>query len=282
MDIDVIVSPYDSGARGYRMGAGPERLIALGLVHRLEAAGHGVRQVPVQVPDHPLQAEVATAFALNRQIADRVREACRAERFPVVLSGNCIAAVGAVAGMNGATGVFWFDRHGDFNTPETTTGGFLDGMALATLAGRCWRRLAGAVPGFAPVPEEDMVLLGTRDLDPPERALLADSGVVVLDPSRLAGELPDLAEEIAVRVRQSYVHLDLDVMDAQDGRANHFAGDNGVDKSDLQAILADLCGRLPVGVVTLSAYDPEADPDGRAGAAALDFLEGILGQIGSR
>jgi len=61
--------------------------------------------------------------------------------------------------------VLWFDAHGDFNTPESTLGGFLDGMALAIATGRCWTGLAATVPGFTPVAEENVVLVGARDLD---------------------------------------------------------------------------------------------------------------------
>ncbi len=273
MNVELILVPWDSGARGVRMGAGPERLLGLGLADRLEAGGHSVSTLVLEVPVGPLQAEVASAFALNRLLSDRVREATHAGRLPVVLTGNCISALGAVAGLDGATGVFWFDAHGDFNTPETTTGGFLDGMAVAVLAGRCWRRLARSVPGFAPVPEEDVVLIGTRDLDEPERALLSESDVHVLGPADLRERLPGLADEIGERVRQSYIHLDLDVMDPADGRANHFAAQDGVPLDELLERVADLVERSPPGAVTLSAYEPAVDEDGRAGEAAIRLLE---------
>ena len=39
MDIDLLLVPYDTALRGWRMGAGPERLVAAGLVSRLEALG---------------------------------------------------------------------------------------------------------------------------------------------------------------------------------------------------------------------------------------------------
>jgi Arginase/agmatinase/formimionoglutamate hydrolase, arginase family len=51
--------------------------------------------------------------------------------FPSSFQGNCLAAVGVIAGLGPGTGVIWIDAHGDFNTPQTTTSGFLDGMTLA-------------------------------------------------------------------------------------------------------------------------------------------------------
>ena len=71
----------------------------------------------------------------------------------------------------------WFDAHADFNTPETSPSGFLDGMAVAILTGRCWRSLAAQITGFEVVPESRVALVGIRDLDPPEADALAASRV---------------------------------------------------------------------------------------------------------
>lgn len=38
MDLDVFLVPYDTARRGWRSGAGPEALMAAGLVAYLEAA----------------------------------------------------------------------------------------------------------------------------------------------------------------------------------------------------------------------------------------------------
>src|SRR5206468_12877100 len=99
-----------------------------------------------------------------------VRAARAQGRFPVVLSGNCGASLGVVGGLMQARGgaaarplgVVWMDAHGDFNTPDTSASGFLDGMSLAALVGRCWRALTLVTPGVA-VPEHHVLHLGGRD-----------------------------------------------------------------------------------------------------------------------
>ena len=73
----------------------------------------------------------------------------RDQRFPVVLAGNCNSYVGTLAGLEtDRAGVSWFDAHGDFNTPETTTTGFLDGMGLAMASGRCWKAMPETIAWF--------------------------------------------------------------------------------------------------------------------------------------
>jgi arginase family enzyme len=104
-----------------------------------------------------------------RDVAIAVRAARDVGHFPIVLSGNCNSAVGALSGLTPARrAIFWFDAHRDCNTPETTVTGFLDGMGLATALGLCWHQLASSVPGYEPVQPEVTFLLGARDLNEPE------------------------------------------------------------------------------------------------------------------
>src|SRR5215208_6459379 len=151
MNIDVLLVPYDSARRGERMGAGPEALVEGGLLAQLEGHGHDVRRTVVEPALGSWRAEIRTTFELAAALAIAIRATCTAGRFPIILAGNCSAALGVGAALPANTPVLWMDAHADFNTPETTVGGFLDGMALAVLTGRCWRRLAEQIPGFVPV-----------------------------------------------------------------------------------------------------------------------------------
>src|SRR5262245_27994563 len=161
--VHLIAVPYDSARRGERMGAGP-LVLARALGERLQAE-RDVRTTFIEAPDDSWRAEIRTAFELARGVAAAVREARAAGAFPLVLSGNCgPAAMGCVAGLGPSTAVCWFDAHGDFNTPDTTTGGFLDGMPLATLTGHCWPELARGIAGLEPIDERSAVLIGARDL----------------------------------------------------------------------------------------------------------------------
>lgn len=171
MDIQLLLVPYDSGQLGWRCGAGPEHLVRAGLPGHLQRQGHIVTAIHV-IEDDPAYppAEIRTAFELARRLATSVRSARTAGHFPLVLSGNCNTAVGTLSGLTPARrATFWFDAHGDCNTPETTTSGFLDGMGLAMTIGLCWQHLGATVPGFQPVAAEATFLLGARDLQRVER-----------------------------------------------------------------------------------------------------------------
>ena len=142
MKIRVFELPYDSGYLHERMGNGPAALMDAGLINRLRFRGHDISIRRIRYTEQPA-TEIKTAFALAGQLSREVEKAREDKHFSIVLSGNCNAALGTISGLGTArTGVIWFDAHGEFNTPETTTSGFLDGMGLATATGHCWRRMA--------------------------------------------------------------------------------------------------------------------------------------------
>lgn len=283
MDVRLISVPYDTARRGYRMGAGPDALLSAGLAHGLEAAGHAVVIKVLTVEEEPAPAEIATAFELSRSLAAEVRAARETRALPVVLTGNCISALGVVAGLGGrSTAVAWFDAHGDLNTPETTGSGFLDGMAIAIVLGRCWTTLAATVPGFHPVPVGRVVLLGVRDLDPAERDVIATSGPIWLTPDVLKGKDGESARDASLvavvdGATQLYLHVDLDVLDPRAARANAFAVHGGLTVEDVVSTVARMAEEVPIGALTFSAYDPSVDTEARVPAAAARILSEVIG-----
>jgi arginase len=255
------------------MGAGPEALLRAGLEQSLKSGGHTVHVKIAELPPDSWQAEIQTAFDLMRMLSVGVREARAAGRLPIILAGNCNTAVGTIAGLGAdSTGVAWFDAHGDFNTPDTTRSGFLDGTAVAMITGRAWRQLALTVPGFQAVPDNRICLVGTRDLDTLEEGLLSESSIDVVTLKDLKAGLRRALQSIGEHVEQIYVHLDLDVLDAGVASANHFAVGGGLSLKDVEYALTTIAGDLRIAGVTLSAYDPSADTDGAAARAAIRLV----------
>ena len=272
MDVQILAVPYDSGNYRARMGAGPEALLAAGLERALRDRGHLVHTKIAELPEGEWTAEIRTGFELMRMLAGAVREAIDSRRFPIVLAGNCNTAVGTVAGLGSGTAVAWFDAHADFNTPETTTTGFLDGTAVAILTGRCWTQLAATVPEFAPVPDRAVCLIGTRDIDSLEGGLLDESEVDVVSPSALRTRLRSTLGAMSEHADRIYVHLDLDVVDASVAKANSYAIGGGLNIDDVEYALTEIARTMRIAGLTLSAYDPAADTDGAAAEAAIRFI----------
>lgn len=173
---------------------------------------------------------------------------------PLVLGGCCCAHVGAVEGL--ATrcdrlAVVWLDAHGDLNTPQTSPSGNLWGMPLRMLL------------DSATVVPEDTVLVGARNLDPPEEEFMAATGLL-----RGTDEIQralDGAEAV-------YVALDCDVLDPEDEVTAHFPEPDGLTIAQMSAILGGIAASRPIAGIGLTGL--AADP---ANAAPLARLCGALG-----
>jgi arginase len=253
------------------MGQGPIALIESGLVEHLRTLGNEVDVASVRLSEG-LHSEANALVELQRLTVPLLRDALSRQARPIILSGNCgPAALSAVAALNQSeTATIWFDAHADFNTPETSRSGFLDGMGLAILTGRCWRRLATRFESFQPVLDSQVIQIGVREKDPPEVQLLQQSGIKQIPTVALA-ELPKTLKELSTPT--AYVHVDLDVIDTSEGRANGWACGGGLSLNQLRDAL-ELIGRsvsIVAGAVT--CYDPAVDMDGRIGRAIPSIVE---------
>jgi arginase len=258
--------PYDSGHRAARMGAGPLRL------------AEELRVEPAFIEtEMRLPREIATAFELYGKLAAAVHECVAAGDFPVVFSGNCGAINGLAAGLGmEKLAVIWFDAHGEYMTPDTTTSGFLDGMGLSILTGRCFGRMAAGIPWFRPLPPRRTMLVGSRDYSPGERDALFNDGVPVAEP-------PDLTEAnvdrwlagMQVKATRLLVHIDLDVLDPRHGRANEFAAEGGLSPEEILRVIAIAGRRFEIVALELASYDPACDADGRVARIGAEIVRTV-------
>ncbi len=270
MRIALIQVPYHLGHEDVGMGAGPGRLEA-GAVAALGASGHDVEVVRVR-RDGRETNEIGASFEVVRRVAKAVAAAVAGGAFPLVLSGNCMSSIGVVAGSGRDLGVVWLDAHADFNTPESSLSGFQDGMGLSVLTGTGWRALRETIPGYRSVAEENVVLVGVRDVDALEQERLDSSAVTVVAP----GESVEPAlDGLAGRVGGVYLHVDLDVLDPSEGRANEHAAPGGLTAADVERIVAAVAERAPLLGAAVTAYDPAADPEGAIPAIAAAILARI-------
>jgi arginase len=147
---------------------------------------------------------------------------------PLVLGGCCCAHIGAVEGLatrHGRTAVVWIDAHGDLNTPESSPSGNEWGMALRML-----------IDGGAVAPA-DVALVGSRNLDPPEDAYVAEAGLI------LGSEGVERALDGAAAV---YVAIDADGLDPGEGVTAFMPEPAGLTLSDAEALLLRIAAAKPI------------------------------------
>lgn len=261
--------PFHNGLRGVGMGAGATRLAGdEPLRTALERADWAISSDEVEAVNES-DAEITRVIELVRRLAGRVRAAVEDGDFPLVLAGNCNSCLGTVAGVGARDlGVVWFDAHADFDDPEENTSGFFDVMGLAMLTGRGWRALRATVSGLRPIPESSVVLAGVRDLEPYQRRRLDTSEVCAVPGSIDPKAFEQALSRLSLRVSRIYLHVDLDVLDSAEARANEYAAPGGPSMERLARCIRLACGRFTVAGAGITAYDPALDPGDRTLIAA--------------
>ena len=199
------------------------------------------------------QDDLRDARGCLLEAGGQVDDALAAGRFPLLVAGDCSIAMTTLAAVHRhrpEARVLWLDAHGDFNTPETTTSGFLGGMSLAGAVGLWETGLA------EPFPAEQLVMAGVRDLDPPEREALERSPATVVG----AGLDTLVAVQNALDRAPVYVHMDVDVLDPEDMPAQFpVGGGMRPDKLyDLLEAVADECEIVGVEITAFTDADHTA------------------------
>lgn len=152
---------------------------------------------------------------LYRVVADVVAEKVTAraadEPCPSVVSGDCLTALATLTGVQRAghpdAAIVWFDAHGDVHTVDSSTSGYLGGMALRMAVGGDPDRLTGPL-GTHPLRDDQAVLVDARDLDPAEAQFLAAGRLRRIPVSEVAPDLLGAAPLV--------VHIDVDVINADE------------------------------------------------------------------
>ncbi|HYL06627.1 MAG TPA: arginase family protein [Thermoanaerobaculia bacterium] len=254
--VEVIVVPYDVERGDTPSASGAGQLLSRGLLADVERRGLDVHvsEIPVR---RPAAAKAEVVAEIGRNVARSVALAHSQRRFPLVLSGGCLVAVGVVTGLQ-RTGrelwVAWVDAHGDFNTPESTPSGYWDGMALAAVCGRSLPEVYKSVE-LRPIHFRNVVHLAGRCFDPPEVEDFERLHLSVVPPAAVGSEecmrlLAEGAGGTAAN-RDLYLHVDLDGLDPEDAPAVSYPCSGGPPLAAVLDCFAAL--RLPAAMTLATA-----------------------------
>jgi arginase len=288
MLVQPILVPYAGDVGRWGAARGPEAMLAAGLVQELTEAGHTIAE-PVSVSlarGERTRDTVTNIGTLAARASDAVAEAIGRGHFPLVLEGNCTAAVGPAGGVaraKGAAGIVWYDAHGDMHTLATTGTGLLGGMPYAVCLGwefDDWRTRAGLA---SPVRAEAAALIGASDLDPEEEAALAAHPIARLDAAVIeadaAARTAALLSPRAAAAPAWYLHIDMDVAGPEAVPGALTPAPLWPARADLLASIGAAAAAVPVACLGLAAYDPGGDPSGRGARLAIEMAVTVLSAL---
>lgn len=229
-DIALISVSIDLGAGRRGVDMGPSALRIAGIQRKIEQIGHTVSELGtitaggIETTESgegvlPFLSEILDVAGRTRAA---VRNALDRGCIPLILGGDhslSIGSVGAVADhyreQGESIGVIWVDAHTDMNQPHTTPTGNIHGMPLAVLLGFGEPRLTR---GRASVRPENVSILGARELDQGEKALIRELGVRVftmseVDERGVATCMDEALERAGDGTCGFHLSLDLDALD---------------------------------------------------------------------
>ncbi|HEX9792784.1 MAG TPA: arginase [Planctomycetota bacterium] len=231
--IRILGVPMDLGASRRGTDMGPSALRIARLADGLGGLGYAVeREQDVHVPSMETRSSGEETLRFRDEIryvctrlAARVRGVLADGAIPLVLGGDHSIAMGTVAGVAGhfrdrgeSLGLIWFDAHGDMNTAESSPSGNIHGMPLAHLLGLGDSTLA-QIGGFSPkVLPEHVALVGIREVDAKERALIRNAGVRVftmrdIDERGMGAVARDVLETVTKGTAGFHMSFDVDGLD---------------------------------------------------------------------
>ena len=277
VNVRLIDVPYTAGDDRHPASRGGRALLNAGAADLIERQGVAV-SVEHVTRAGPFRDTASSSADVNRGLAAAVRRAVEGAELPVVVAGSCPAAHGVLAGFDHSRcGALWLDAHGDFNTPESSISGFFPGMSLAVLVGHCYRAYWEQIGHATPVAEDAVALLGVRDLSPEaERERLARSAVQVVPwaDGRPQGDIEATLDGLAQRVRDVYLHLDIDVFDpavAPGVVDEPVAG--GMSLEDAEGVVRAAAARFRFRAATIATFTPGRDHGDVTLRTALRVME---------
>jgi len=217
-----------------------------------------------------LQAALPDLQLLAEDLADRLS----AGRAVATTMGRCAASLATlpvVARHYPNAAIVWFDAHGDCNSPADVARSespYLGGMVLSGAAGE-WSTGLGAELDLS-----NVVLVGSRDLDPPEWERIESGRLHLVETGdRLAERLL-----VAVGNRPVYIHLDCDVLEPG-LLSTEYQVPGGLSFEDLAGAFEALCRFRLIGI-EITEFEASW-PDGSPGnpSRLLDAISSLLSRV---
>ncbi len=290
-NIRIIGVPMDLGQARRGVDMGPGALRYAGLDDHLRRLGYTVHdfgnvETPVRDTLPPegglayLPAVVTSAEAVYRVGQQAVSEGC----LPLFIGGDHSIAVGTIGGVthDAPCGVLWIDAHGDFNTPESSPSGNLHGMPLAALMGLGAPELVNLGRPGPKLSASQVVIVGARDLDPPERELIRQSGIGVYTMREIDERgIAAVAKEALARLShlpRLHVSLDMDALDPSDVPGVGTPVPGGLTYREAHLLMELIADTGRVGSLDVVEINPILDNRNTTGQVALGLVKSLLGQ----
>jgi arginase len=297
-EVTLIYVPIFIGGRHRGAGMGPAAVRVAELPEQIEKLGFKVvNEVDIPQPSTACWFDEKSVGSrclpeiaqVSADLAVAVEAAMEAGTIPITIGGDHSLAIGSISGVSRyykqkqeKFGLVWFDAHGDINTPDTSYSANLHGMPLAISLGKGDETLT-QLGGFSPKVEgKRAVLIGLRDVDPPEKELIRELGIhafTMRDIDHLGmGKLCELALSlIGTDINGIHLSFDIDVMDPEIAPGVTTVAPGGMSFREAHLALTILAETGLVRSIDFVELNPARDIRNRTAELAVDLIKTSLG-----
>jgi arginase len=278
-----------SSAAAFSMGSerAPAALRAAGLAEKLQAAGYEVVDYGDCAPrlfaddeEHRRARNLGEIVAGLNDLKTRAELAVKSGALVLVLGGDCAQVIGLLTGARRYykhINLLWFDRDADLNTPASTPSGRIDGMVVAHVIGKGAPELVRFWSEAPLVREPDVTLYGLERLDPPEQEFLGKSPmrhIYVADIRSKGGSKAahEALAQVHADAREFVLHLDVDVIAAEEFPAVNMPGSGGLHFGDVRESFMEFVKHKNLLGLDVAQYNPVKDPEGSGARKLVDLL----------
>ena len=285
--IALIGAPSSAAAFSAGSEKAPSALRGAGLVEKLQAAGYEIIDHGDCAPrlfaadeEHRRARNLTEIVAGLNDLKTRAELAVKSGALVLVLGGDCAQVIGLLTGTRRYykhVNLLWFDRDADLNTPASTPSGRIDGMVVAHIIGKGAPELVRFWSEAPLVREPDVTLFGLERLDPPEQEFLAKSPmrhIYAADIQSKGGgkAAHEALAQVHADAREFVLHLDTDVIAAEDFPAVNVPGSGGLGFDEVRASFIEFVKHDHLLGLDVAQFNPDKDPDGSGAKKLVDLL----------
>lgn len=297
--IRLIGFPMDLGADRRGVDMGPSALRIADIDKHIEELGYKViddgdiavkMQETQEIEDPQLKylPEIVTSCS---KLATSVKSILDAGDFPLILGGDHSMSIGSIAGVaahckeqNKRLGVLWIDAHADMNTPETTPSGNIHGMPLASCLGIGDESLTNLYDFSPKIPNDRIVLIGLRSVDPGEKTLIKEKGIkaysmLEIDRQSIAKVIEDTIIYFkAKKIDHLHISFDLDSVDPSIATGVGTPVPGGLSFREVHLIMETIAEQMVVSSFEIAEVNPILDIKNSSADLAVAIASSLFGK----
>lgn len=294
-NISIIGVPMDMGQSRRGVDMGPSAIRYAGVNERLEKLSYTVSDLgDIPIPQCTIDEKesamnlrhLTEVVEVNHKLASIVNKEVERNHLPLILGGDHSIAIGSLAGISKHyrnLGVIWYDAHGDLNQAETSPSGNIHGMPLAASLGLGNKKLTHLFNYAPKIKPENVVIIGVRSLDPPEKKLIKEKNIRVYtmhEIDRLG--MPQVMDEIISHLRQRtdgvHLSLDLDGLDPSEAPGVGTPVNGGLTYRESHLAMEMLAESELITSAEFVEVNPILDDKNKTATLAVDLIGSLFGE----